>query len=64
MEFLVYDEYNKQCATIYFSINKRRGKSAFFDGKVQSEIVGKIPNSLTNEVEKLEKIAKTALKWN
>ncbi len=64
MEFLVYDEYNKQCATIYYAINKRDNKRVLhYDAEVKCEIIGEIPVRLIDEVEKLNKIADTALKY-
>lgn len=61
IEFLVYDEYNKQCATIYFATNKRKKGSVYYREEVKSETIGTIPTSLKEEVEKLKKIAETAL---
>ena len=58
VEFLVFDDDDKQCATIYYA------KSPINDGHykmLESEIIGKLPNNIETNLHKLRIIANTAL---
>lgn len=58
VEFLVFDDDDKQCATIYYA------KSPINNGHykvLESEIIGKLPEHIEANLQKLRNIANTAL---
>lgn len=59
VEFLVFDDDDEQCATIYYA------KSPKNDGHynaLESEIIGNLPNHIETNLHKLKNIADTALR--
>lgn len=59
VEFLVFDENDKQCATIYFSNST---KCYSFHNPVETEVIGKIPETMEEDLlKKLKNIAEAAL---
>jgi len=57
VEFLVFDDEDKQCATIYYAIGKSPHSYS-----IQEETIGDIPDDIMYEIEKFRRIAKTALR--
>lgn len=61
VEFLIFDDNDKQCATVYYSTST---KSEKYYNSIKSAIIGKIPETIKDDLKKLEKIAETALQKN